>query len=51
MYYRHNLDYTYPERSDQHMLVLKRTRVGLNLRAVGENPAAADAVPEATVSL
>ena len=25
MYYRHNLDYTYPERSDQHMLVLKRT--------------------------
>lgn len=26
MYYRHNLDYTYPERSDQHMLVLKRTR-------------------------
>ena len=26
MYYRHNLDYTYPERSDQHMLILKRTR-------------------------
>ena len=26
MYYRHNLDYTYPERSDQHMLELKRTR-------------------------
>ena len=26
MYYRHNLDYVYPERSDQHMLVLKRTR-------------------------
>ena len=26
MYYRHNLNYTYPERSDQHMLVLKRTR-------------------------
>ena len=26
MYYRHNLDYTYPDRSDQHMLVLKRTR-------------------------
>ena len=26
MYYRHNLDYTYPERSDEHMLVLKRTR-------------------------
>ena len=26
MYYRHNLDYTYPERSDQHMLVLKQTR-------------------------
>lgn len=25
MYYRHNLDFTYPERSDQHMLVLKRT--------------------------
>ena len=25
MYYRHNLDYTYPERSDEHMLVLKRT--------------------------
>ena len=23
MYYRHNLDYTYPERSDQHMLILK----------------------------
>ncbi len=26
MYYRHELDYTYPERSDAHMLVLKRTR-------------------------
>ena len=26
MYYRHNLDYTYPEKSDEHMLVLKRTR-------------------------
>ncbi len=26
MYYRHNLDYTYPEKSDQHMLILKRTR-------------------------
>lgn len=26
MYYRHDLDYTYPERSDQHMLTLKRTR-------------------------
>ena len=26
MYYRHNLDYKYPERSDEHMLVLKRTR-------------------------
>lgn len=26
MYYRHNLEYTYPERSDQHMLSLKRTR-------------------------
>lgn len=25
MYYRHDLDYTYPERSDEHMLVLKRT--------------------------
>ena len=25
MYYRHNLNYTYPERSDAHMLVLKRT--------------------------
>ena len=25
MYYRHNLDYTYPDRSDQHMLELKRT--------------------------
>ena len=25
MYYRHDLDYTYPERSDQHMLILKRT--------------------------
>ena len=25
MYYRHNLDYTYPEKSDGHMLVLKRT--------------------------
>lgn len=27
MYYRHNLNYTYPERSDQHMLELKRTKV------------------------
>lgn len=26
MYYRHNLNYKYPDRSDQHMLVLKRTR-------------------------
>ena len=26
MYYRHDLDYTYPDRSDAHMLVLKRTR-------------------------
>ena len=26
MYYRHNLNYTYPERSDEHMLILKRTR-------------------------
>ena len=26
MYYRHDLGYTYPERSDEHMLVLKRTR-------------------------
>ena len=26
MYYKHNLDYTYPERSDAHMLELKRTR-------------------------
>ncbi|MBO7250772.1 MAG: hypothetical protein J6V42_05810, partial [Clostridia bacterium] len=26
MYYRHNLNYTYPERSDAHMLVLKRTK-------------------------
>lgn len=26
MYYRHNLDYTYPDRSDQHMLHLKRTK-------------------------
>ena len=26
MYYRHDLDYTYPERSDQHMLQLKRTK-------------------------
>ena len=26
MYYRHNLNYTYPERSDQHMLELKRKR-------------------------
>ena len=25
MYYRHNLDYTYPERSDHHMLTLKST--------------------------
>ena len=25
MYYRHNLDYKYPERSDEHMLLLKRT--------------------------
>ena len=26
MYYRHTLNYTYPERSDEHMLELKRTR-------------------------
>ena len=26
MYYQHNLPYTYPERSDAHMLELKRTR-------------------------
>ena len=26
MYYKHDLDYTYPERSDEHMLELKRTR-------------------------
>lgn len=26
MYYRHELDYTYPERSDSHMLSLKRTK-------------------------
>ncbi len=26
MYYRHDLDYTYPDRSDEHMLVLKSTR-------------------------
>ena len=26
MYYRHNLDYTYPEKSDQHMIELQRTR-------------------------
>ena len=26
MYYRHDLDYTYPERSDEHMLKLKCTR-------------------------
>lgn len=26
MYYRHELDYTYPDRSDAHMLVLKKTR-------------------------
>lgn len=26
MYYRHNLNFTYPERSDEHMLTLKRTR-------------------------
>ena len=26
MYYRHNLDYTYPDRSDKHMLSLKATR-------------------------
>jgi 1-acyl-sn-glycerol-3-phosphate acyltransferase len=26
MYYRHNLNITYPERSDEHMLVLKQTR-------------------------
>ena len=25
MYYRHNLNFTYPEKSDQHMLTLKRT--------------------------
>lgn len=32
MYYRHNLDIQYPERSDGHMLVLKQTR-RLNLDA------------------
>ena len=26
MYYRHNLNYTYPEKSDEHMLTLKSTR-------------------------
>ncbi|MBE7087967.1 MAG: 1-acyl-sn-glycerol-3-phosphate acyltransferase [Clostridiales bacterium] len=26
MYYKHDLNYTYPERSDEHMLELKRTR-------------------------
>ena len=26
MYYRHELGYTYPERSDEHMLILKQTR-------------------------
>ena len=26
MYYRHNLNYTYPERSDEHMLTLNSTR-------------------------
>ena len=26
MYYRHDLNYTYPDRSDEHMLALKRTR-------------------------
>ena len=26
MYYRHDLDYKYPERSDEHMLELKRTK-------------------------
>ena len=26
MYYRHDLEYTYPERSDAHMLMLKRTK-------------------------
>ena len=26
MYYRHNLDYTYPERSDGHMVVFKPTK-------------------------
>ena len=26
MYYKHDLDYTYPERSDEHMLTLKCTR-------------------------
>ena len=26
MYYRHDLDYKYPDRSDKHMLVLKSTR-------------------------
>jgi hypothetical protein len=26
MYYRHDLNYTYPERSDMHMLNLKRTK-------------------------
>lgn len=26
MYYRHNLNYTYPERSDEHMITVKRLR-------------------------
>ncbi len=26
MYYRHNLDYTYPERSDEHMITVKHIR-------------------------
>ena len=33
MYYRHDLDVTYPERSDEHMIALKRTReAALELR-------------------
>ena len=26
MYYRHNLDYKYPERSDEHMITVKHLR-------------------------
>ena len=26
MYYRHNLDYVYPERSDEHMIAVKHLR-------------------------